>query len=587
MTKNEIIFRLFPFLAWKPLITLQSLKADMIAGLTGSVIVLPQGVAFAMIAGLPPHYGLYTAMVTPVIAALFGSSRHLISGPTTAISIVIFTAISEHTQPGTPEFVQMALMLTFFAGVYQLGFGIARLGALVNFVSPTVITGFTAGAAILIITSQLKHVFGIEIPRGVSFHSTWLKIFSEVEAINPYILGVATVTLLTAIGFKLILKRGPVLLIAMIVGSLFNIVINGEQHGVSVVGKLTGYLPAFSPHDFSINTVQLIAPQALAISLLGVIEAVSISTSIAARSHQQLDVNQEFIGQGLSNIIGSFFSSYAGSGSFTRTGVNYEAGARTQLAAIFSALFLFVILLFASSLTAYLPVAAMGGIILLVAYNLVEFHHIRKIFRVSLPESLIFAITFLSTLFLNLEFAIYVGVILSLFFYLNQSAKPTIITLAPDPESPKRRMASLEYNPWPECPQLKIVQINGSMFFGSVHHVEYALKRISEEGLKYDHILLVADSINIIDIAGADMLTLQSRQLREKGGGLYFAAMKDNIRMILGKETYAKTIQADQFFESISSAIAGIVPKMDPEKCTLCFRKIFFECQAMEIKDPE
>ena len=164
--KSVAIRQLFPFLNWWPLVTRASLRADFMAGLTGAIIVLPQGVAFATIAGLPPQYGLYTAMVTPIVAALFGSSRHLISGPTTAISIVVFTAVSGHVAPGTPEFVQLALTLTFLAGVYQFAFGLARLGAVVNFVSHTVVIGFTAGAAILIAPSQLKHVLGVPVPQG-------------------------------------------------------------------------------------------------------------------------------------------------------------------------------------------------------------------------------------------------------------------------------------------------------------------------------------------------------------------------------------------------------------------------------------
>ena len=183
---------LLPFMQWVRLVSTDSLKADFLAGLTGAVIVLPQGVAFATIAGLPPEYGLYTAMVTPIIAALFGSSLHLVSGPTTAISIVVFSAVSHHAQPGTPEFLSLALTLTFLAGIYQLAFGLARLGSLVNFVSHTVVIGFTAGAAILIATSQMKHVLGIDIPKGESFLHTWYDIAVDGGNIDPY-LGVIAV----------------------------------------------------------------------------------------------------------------------------------------------------------------------------------------------------------------------------------------------------------------------------------------------------------------------------------------------------------------------------------------------------------
>ena len=193
---------IFPFIAWFRLITVDSIKADFLAGLTGAVIVLPQGIAFATIAGLPPEYGLYTAMVTPIIAALFGSSRHLVSGPTTAISIVVFSAVSHHAEAGTPEFVSMALTLTFLAGVYQLAFGIARLGALVNFVSHTVVIGFTAGAAILIATSQVKHITAIAIPKGESFLYIWAHVFHGINDVDLFVLLIAITTLLVAIFSK-------------------------------------------------------------------------------------------------------------------------------------------------------------------------------------------------------------------------------------------------------------------------------------------------------------------------------------------------------------------------------------------------
>jgi len=290
--------KFLPFLAWWPLVGRDSIKADLLAGLTGAVIVLPQGVAFAMIAGLPPEYGLYTAMVTPIIAALFGSSLHLISGPTTAISIVVFSAISHHADPGTAEFISLTLTLTFLAGVYQLAFGLARLGTLVNFVSHSVVIAFTAGAAILIMTSQLKHVLGVYVPKGESFLHTWVDVFNGIGDINYYILTVALSTLISALLFKRFLPRLPYMLLAMIFGSLVSLLLNGEAHGVHLVGEMPAHLPPLSMPDFSIATIRQLAPEAFAVALLGLIEAVSIARSVATKSHQHIDGNQEFIGQG-------------------------------------------------------------------------------------------------------------------------------------------------------------------------------------------------------------------------------------------------------------------------------------------------
>ena len=328
---------IFPFLDWFKLVTKDTIKADFIAGLTGAVIVLPQGVAFATIAGLPPEYGLYTAMVTPIVAALFGSSHHLVSGPTTAISIVVFAAVSHHAAVGSPEFVAMALTLTFLAGVYQLGFGIARLGALVNFVSHTVVIGFTAGAAILIATSQVKSITGIAIPKGESFLNTWGDLFQGAGQTNSYLLLIAIVTLVTALAARKFIPKMPNLLIGMVVGSALAAYLGRYTNDIALVGEIPAHLPPFSIPEFSLETIKMLAPEAFAIALLGLIEAVSISRAVATKSNQRINANQEFIGQGISNMFGSFFSSYAGSGSFTRSGVNFEAGAKTPLSAIFAA----------------------------------------------------------------------------------------------------------------------------------------------------------------------------------------------------------------------------------------------------------
>lgn len=438
MTRKQLS-KILPFLNWSREVNRQSIQADILAGITGAVIVLPQGVAFALIAGLPPIYGLYTAMVLPVIAGLFGSSRHLISGPTTAISIVVFASISGYATPGSPEFIQLALLLTFFAGIFQLAFGLARLGAVVNFVSHTVVLGFTAGAAILIFTSQLSNLAGLERPKGVAFIDSIIYLFNSAESFNWWAIIVGLSTLLIAIILKKIDKRIPHLLIAMVAGSLISYFMGADKQQIDLVGELPKGLPPFSPVSFNQASIQTILPNALAVALLGLIEAVAIARSIGTKSGQLLDSNQEFIGQGLSNLFGSFFSSYAGSGSFTRSGINYDAGAKTPMAAIFSALFLILILLFVSPLAAFLPIPAMAGIIMIVAYNLVDFKHIRTVMKSSRRETTVLTITFVATLSMDLEYAIYLGVIASLIFYLQRTSTPRMVSLVPDPEDTRRR----------------------------------------------------------------------------------------------------------------------------------------------------
>ena len=551
----------------------------MIAGFTGAVIVLPQGVAFATIAGLPPEYGLYTAMITPIIAALFGSSRHLISGPTTAISIVVFSAAKNHAMPGTPEFISLVLTMTFLAGAYQLAFGLARLGKLVNFVSHTVIIGFTAGAAILIATSQMKNVLGIAVGRGETFLHTWLVLWDKLGLTNGYVVLVAVLTLATSILIKHFFPKIPNLLMGLVMGSLVAYWLGGAEQNIALVGEIPGHLPPLSLPDFSFATITKLAPEAFAVALLGLIEAVSISRAVATKSNQRINANQEFIGQGLSNLAGSFFSSYAGSGSFTRSGINYSAGARTPMSAIFAAFFLMLIILLIAPLTAYLPVAAMGGVILIVAYNLIDFHHIKDIVKYSKSESAVLLTTFMATLFLELEFAIYLGVLLSLVMFLARTSTPDIVTLAlDDEEGGKRKLINIQKKPVKQCPQLKIIRIDMPVYFGSLDHIQNRLHQIAENE-KICHILIVSSGINFIDLSGTDMLVSEASRLEKLGGGLYFADIKSSVYEFISKCCMVAKIGNSHFFDKKSHAIHHIYKKLDRGYCQKCNALVFDECK--------
>ncbi|MBI1225313.1 MAG: sulfate permease [Bacteroidetes bacterium] len=578
---SNILPKIFPILSWWPEVSRSTLRADLLAGLTGAVIVLPQGVAFAMIAGLPPIYGLYTAMVVPIVAAIFGSSKHMVSGPNTPISLVVFAAVSQlGATPGSPEFIAKALTITLLAGLIQLALGAGRMGTLVNFVSHVVVVGFTAGAAILIMESQAKHFLGLTIPSGKSFLQTLEAIGENISHTNLYAVGVGVFTLLLSILSKKYYPRLPNMLVALVGGALLAFVLGGETVGLKMVGEVPGRLPMPSMPDFSFHAMSELAQSAFAIALLGLIQSVAIARSIATKSQQMIDANQEFIGQGVSNIIGSFFSCYAGAGSFTRSGLNYEVGAKTPVSAIFASLILMLIVLFIAPLIAYLPIAGMAAAILLVAYNLIDFHFLKTVLKASKRQSVVLFITFLSTLFLDLENAVYIGVLFSLIFYLQRSSTPNVAVMSVDPDA-HRRFIYLERKALLECPQLKVLRIDGSIFFGSVMHIAQEIRRlVDEEAPEVKNLLILAKGINFVDVAGAEWLALEARRWKEAGGGLYFAGLKLIAQDSLIRGGFKKEIGEDHFFVSKESALASIVPTLQDSICATCKFRIFNECEG-------
>lgn len=578
---RAIWYNLLPFLRWWPLVNRQSLRADLMAGLSGAIIVLPQGVAFATIAGMPPEYGLYAAMVPAIVAALFGSSWHLVSGPTTAASIVLFASLSTFAEPGSVDYVALALTLTFMVGLIELVMGLARLGTLVNFISHSVVIGFTAGAAILIATKQIKNFLGLEIPRGLHFHEVFAAVFEQLDRINPYVAVVGAITLISGIIIKRFFPKIPYMIVAMLFGGVVSVFLNSSYGqsvtGITTVGALPASLPPLSAPNFSLETIKQLAPVALAATLLALTEAVSIARSLAARSGQRLDGNQEFIGQGLSNMVGSFFSSYIATGSFNRSGVNYEAGARTPLAAGFAGIMLMGVMLVVAPYASYLPNAAMAGILFLVAWGLIDFHHIQQIVKTSRSETAVLATTFFGTLFLELEFAIMLGVVMSLAFYLKRTSRPRVLNRVPNPAQERRVFTT---DPaLPECPQLKIVRIDGSLFFGAVDYVEQALHRVDAMNPEQRHLMVVAKGINFVDLAGAELLAKEAERRRKIGGGLYLYEVKDTVCSVLQKGGYIRSIGNEKIFASKTEALKTIVEQhLDHERCRRCDKRIFREC---------
>lgn len=548
---------------WSPWLTRLSfatVKVDLLAGITGAVVVLPQGIAYALIAGLPPQYGLYTAIILPIVAGLFGSSYHMVSGPVAPNSVLVAGVLAGMALPGTDSYIALAITLAFLAGLFQLAFGAARLGVLVNFISPSVILGFTVGAAVLIILSQLDNALGVSAEQA---KSAWAAIENALEpdarARSLASLLLFALTLCVYFLIHRLRRRWPALLIAMLAVSAGAWLTDVQALGVPMVGAMPAALPPLSVPVVSPTVLQGLVPGALALAALGLVQAVSVSRAIALRSRQRLDSNREFVGQGLSNMVGSFFSCYPGSGSMTRSGLNYDMGARTPLAGVFSSLVLGLILLLAPSASAHLPMPVVAGIIVLIAWGLFDIAAFRHIVRSSREETAVVLATLLGAILVSLEFAIAFGVIFSLIFYLRRTSNPRLVPVEPYLHQAKQGLQAVEQHYLRESADLRILRLDGSLYFGAVENVQQQLQRLTAPP-QSKRVLLVCQAVNLIDLAGVDMLVWEAERLAQAGGGLYFCSLREQPRRSLEKGARGSQISSDHIFEDVATAIAALAP---------------------------
>ncbi len=440
---------LFPFLTWLPRQTRASVGRDLIVGLSGAILALPQSIAYALIAGLPPEYGLYAAIIPVMIACLWGSSWHLICGPTAAISIVLYASVSPLAVPASQDYITLILLLTFLAGIFQWLLGLLRFGALVNFVSHSVVLGFTLGAAVVIAIGQLPNLLGLDLPAKATALASLMDLLQHLRAVDKPSLALGVATVLVGFVLKQLLPRWPTLLITLVLGSAVVWLWPSMFGHVHLVSTFVGRLPPFSGLPLDLDLILRLLPSAVAVGMLALVTSLSIARSIAARSQQLLDANQEVRAQGLSNIVGAFFSGSLSAGSFTRSGLSYEAGACSPLAGVFSAIWVALFAIFGAGLISHIPIPAMAGSILLIAWGLVDHRGIRSLLRVSHAEFVVMALTCLATLLLELQTAIYAGVLASLFFYLKRTSQPRV-------------------QHWRDGED-DVLRVGGSIFFGASH----------------------------------------------------------------------------------------------------------------------
>lgn len=552
-----ILKRFFPFKEWiSDLRNPKNLQADIVAGVTVALVLVPQSMAYAQLAGLPPYYGLYASFLPVAIASIFGSSRQLATGPVAVVSLLTAAALEPIASSDPSGYVAYAIMLAFLVGLFQLCLGLLRLGVLVDFLSHPVVTGFTNAAAIIIATSQLSKLFGVSVVTQEHHYQTIMNVISEalVNTHTPTLLmGILAIFIILFV--KKLSNKYPAVLISVVITTVISWYINFESRfGGKVIGVVPDGLPSMQMPQIDFSQLVNLGTVAIAISLIGFMEAISIAKAMATQTKQRLDADQELIGQGLSNLASSFFQGYPVSGSFSRSAVNISAGAVTGFSSVVTGLVVGITLLFLTPLLYHLPQATLAAVIITAVINLIKFNPIKYAWKVQKHDAIISVITFLVTLLLapELEMGIIVGIILSLGSYCYRSMRPRVICLSKNKQGVFRNS---DANNIPKCCSISVMRFDGPLIFTNAGHFENeVIERVATKPeLRY--FIIDAIAINEIDASGQDMLNSLSSRLYDQNIKLYFARVHKPIIKIFTDTGYSTGQWKTHFHRTIDDAI--------------------------------
>jgi len=549
---------IFPIFDWLPNYKKGWLKGDIGAGLTVGVMLIPQGMAYASIAGLPAVYGLYASIVPLLIYAIFGTSRQLAVGPVAMVSLLTATAIGSFQGLSTSDYILYAILLAFLVGAIQFLLGVFRLGFLVNFLSHPVISGFTSAAALIIGLSQLKHLLGIEIPRSHHIHEILGNALQKVEEINWMAFLMGIIGILIIVGVKRIHKSLPSQLFAVIFGivavSLFNL---GEgDYAINIIKDIPSTLPKFEIPIFDLNIIELLIPMALTIALISFMESIAVAKAIQTK-HRDYKVvpNQELVSLGLSNIVGSFFQSYPTTGGFSRTAVNDQAGAKTGLAALISAVLIVITLLFLTPYFYNLPKAILASVIMVAVFGLIDYREAIQLWKSNRLDFWMLIATFLATLILGVEMGIGLGVVLSLAMVLFKTTNPHTAQLAKVPNSHFYRNVK-RFDNLEEKEEILIYRFDAQLFFANVNYFKdklYDYERRKNDQLKL--LIIDGESINNIDSTAIHALEEIIDDFNSRDIEVFFTGIKGPVRDKMIRSGFINKAKEDHFFMSIQDAV--------------------------------
>ncbi len=550
------IRKFLPVLDWLPAYRREWLKGDLSAGLTVGVMLIPQGMAYAMIAGLPPLYGLYASTIPIILYALFGTSRQLAVGPVAMVSLLTAAGIGSLAGGDMQTYIMLAIALAFFVGLIQFLLGAFRLGFLVNFLSHPVISGFTSAAALIIGLSQLKHLLGIDIPRSHHVHEILGHALSNLADIHWGTFAIGALGIGLILGARRVSRAIPGPLLAVVFGILAVYLLGMQEAGVKIVGEVPKGLPSLVVPQMDLGILGDLLPIALAISLVSFMESIAVAKAIQSK-HRNYKVvpNQELIALGLANIGGSFFQSYPTTGGFSRTAVNDQAGANTGLASIISALLIILTLLFLTPLFYYLPNAILASVIMVAVFGLIDFKEAVHLWHTNRTDFVMLLVTFVATLALGIEQGIGIGVVLSLAMVIYSTTRPHVAVLGKVPGTNffrnEDRFPEVEKNP-----ELLILRFDAPLYFANINYFRDTIDTaIAHKGESLKAVILSAESIDSIDSSAMHALEDLIRDLRKAGIHLLFAGLKGPVRDAMVRSGMMGTIGTNHLFMDVQEAV--------------------------------
>jgi SulP family sulfate permease len=546
--------KIIPAVGWLRRYKREDLGGDFSAGLIVAVMLIPQGMAYAMLAGLPPVVGLYASTIPLILYALFGSSRHLAVGPVALVSLLTLTGVSALAKPGSGEFVALAALLALMVGVIQFGLGLLRAGFVVNFLSHAVISGFTSAAAIVIGLSQLKHLLGVDLESTNSVFILLWQAAQKLGEVNLITLAIGLASIAALVLFRKVAPRFPAPLLVVTLSTLAVYVFGLQDRGVGIVGDVPQGVPSFALPAFGLDSVTSLLTIALTISFVGFMESIAVAKSIANREKYKVDANRELVSLGLANVAGSMFSAYPVTGGFSRSAVNYQSGARTPLASIITAVLIVMTLLFFTPLFYYLPNAVLAAIVMVAVYGLIDFMEPVKLFKVKKVDGWTLLITFAATLLIGIEQGILVGVAFSLALFIWRSAYPHTTEVGYLPEEDVFRNVT-RYPEAQTFPNTLVVRVDASLYFANAAFWENLLNDAVLDRPELRYIILDFSAVNDIDAVALQTLEDLMESLKERDIEVHIAGMKGPVRDIVAKAGWTKKFGTNISHLSVQHAL--------------------------------